>query len=80
MANLTVIRPPGGNETAQAWRVALKRRDGPTALILTRQALVPVALADNKLERGASAPYKVLFEQFGFSVDNVVKQAHTLVA
>jgi transketolase len=28
---------------------------------------------------GASAPYKVLFEQFGFTVENVVKQVHILV-
>ncbi len=37
--NLWVVRPADANETAQAWRVALERRDGPTALILTRQAL-----------------------------------------
>jgi len=175
--NLVVIRPADGNETAQAWRVALKRRNGPAALILTRQAVPPLTPADNNLacgayvledaeggapdviliasgsevslalaarqrlaeegvgarvvsmpswelfdaqpaayraavlpakvprlaieagitlgwsryvgERGgvlgldrfgASAPYKVLFEQFGFSVDNVVKRVHMLVA
>jgi len=37
--NLVVIRPADANETAQAWRVALTRRDGPTALCLTRQKL-----------------------------------------
>ena len=36
---LSVIRPADGNETAQAWRAALERRDGPTALILSRQKL-----------------------------------------
>lgn len=35
--NLVVIRPADANETAEAWRVALERRDGPTALVLTRQ-------------------------------------------
>src|SRR5262249_6351661 len=35
--NLTVIRPGDANETAQAWRIALEKTDGPTALILTRQ-------------------------------------------
>jgi transketolase len=35
---LTVIRPGDANETAQAWRVAIKHR-GPVALALTRQAL-----------------------------------------
>jgi transketolase len=35
---LAVIRPADANETASAWRVAMTRR-GPTALLLTRQAL-----------------------------------------
>ena len=34
---LVVIRPSDANETAWAWRVALERRDGPVALVLTRQ-------------------------------------------
>lgn len=37
--NLAVIRPADANETAVAWKTALKRTDGPTALILTRQNL-----------------------------------------
>jgi transketolase len=37
--NLMVLRPADANETAEAWRVALQRADGPTALILTRQAV-----------------------------------------
>ncbi len=36
---LTVIRPCDANETVQAWKVAIERRDGPTALILSRQNL-----------------------------------------
>jgi transketolase len=35
---LTVLRPADGNETAAAWRAALES-DGPSALILSRQAL-----------------------------------------
>jgi transketolase len=37
--NLLVIRPADGNETAQAYRVAMKRNDGPVAVILTRQKM-----------------------------------------
>jgi len=37
--NLTVIRPADANETAQAWKVALERRDGPVVLVLSRQNL-----------------------------------------
>jgi transketolase len=49
MPNLTVIRPADANETVVAWRVALARRHGPTALVLTRQKL-PV------LDRAVLAP------------------------
>jgi transketolase len=37
--NLTVIRPADACETAEAWRVAIEHRHGPTALALTRQNL-----------------------------------------
>ena len=37
--NITVIRPADANETVQAWRVALEHKDGPVALVLTRQGL-----------------------------------------
>jgi transketolase len=47
--NMDVWRPCDGVETATAWRAALERRDGPTCLILTRQALPHQAR-----ERGAA--------------------------
>ncbi|MDP8222369.1 MAG: transketolase [Candidatus Lernaella stagnicola] len=37
--NLTVIRPADAAETVVAWKTALTRTDGPTALVLTRQGL-----------------------------------------
>ncbi|MCH7482538.1 MAG: transketolase [Chloroflexi bacterium] len=37
--NLVVIRPADATETAEAWKAALERRDGPTALVLTRQGM-----------------------------------------
>ena len=36
---LTVIRPADANETAEAWKVAMTHREGPVALIFTRQAV-----------------------------------------
>lgn len=36
---VVVLRPADANETAAAWRVALEREDGPTALVLSRQGL-----------------------------------------
>jgi transketolase len=35
--HLWVIRPADANETAMAWRVAIERKDGPVALLLSRQ-------------------------------------------
>ncbi len=37
--DLVVIRPADANEVTEAWRIAISRRHGPTALILTRQAI-----------------------------------------
>jgi transketolase len=37
--NLTVIRPCDAAETAEAWRFALTKKRGPTAIVLTRQAV-----------------------------------------
>ena len=37
--NLDVNRPADAEETAGAWEAAMQRGDGPTALILTRQAV-----------------------------------------
>ena len=36
---LTVIRPADAGETAEAWRTAIAHRNGPVALVLTRQKL-----------------------------------------
>ncbi len=35
--NMTVIRPADANETREAWLAAIRRRNGPTSLIFTRQ-------------------------------------------
>ena len=55
--NLVVIRPADANEVRVAWKVAIGRKDGPTAIILTRQN-VPlldrsVYPSEENLEKGA---------------------------
>ncbi len=52
--NLTVIRPADAAETVVAWRVALERRTGPVALILTRQK-VPVFNRSGLAPAGSTA-------------------------
>lgn len=49
LPNMVTIRPADATETVEAWKIALKRRHGPTALIFSRQNL-PV------LDRTALAP------------------------
>lgn len=39
MPNLCVLRPADATETAAAWEIALRRKSGPTALLLSRQNL-----------------------------------------
>lgn len=51
--NLVVIRPADGHETVQAWKFALARRDGPTALLLSRQPIPFTTPVNNDLARGA---------------------------
>ena len=45
---LDLFRPADATEVAAAWTHAVSRKDGPTALILTRQKLPPVARAANE--------------------------------
>jgi len=35
--NLVTIRPADANETSEAWKAAVERKDGPTVLVLSRQ-------------------------------------------
>ncbi|SMF60773.1 transketolase [Allosphingosinicella indica] len=54
--NLAVFRPADAVETAECWELALKRRDGPSVLALTRQNLRQVrteAAGENLSARGA---------------------------
>ena len=57
MPDLYVVRPGDAVEAVEAWRLAMERRDGPTALVLSRQNL-PVwdrskVAAASELRRGA---------------------------
>jgi transketolase len=55
--NLTVIRPCDANETIEAWRFAVENKQGPVALILTRQNIPTldrtIFTAAEGLHRGA---------------------------
>jgi len=54
--NLVVLRPADANETREAWRVAIERTGGPTALVFSRQAVPTLdrsELAEPAVARGA---------------------------
>ncbi len=56
MPRLNVVRPADANETALAWRFALRTSEAPTAFALSRQNLPildPGAIPDDAIERGA---------------------------
>ena len=93
---LWVIRPADANETAEAWRVALERTDGPVALLLSRQN-IPVLDRDgeglgqaSELERGgyvlwdSSSPEEgepeLILISTGAEVPLTLKAARTLAA
>ncbi len=52
--NMVTIRPADANEVREAWKVAIARRNGPTALVLTRQALPTLGnVSAPAVEKGA---------------------------
>ncbi len=89
MPNLSMIRPMDANETITAWQMALKRREGPTALILTRQNLpvydrTALGLAEaREAERGGyvlveDADYRLILIASGSEVE-IALQARDLL-
>ncbi len=51
---LTVIRPADACETAAAWKVAMDRQNGPTALALSRQGIPILGETSSKAMQGVS--------------------------
>jgi transketolase len=63
MPNVHVYRPADAMETAECWELALRRTDGPSLLVLSRQA-VPALRSDPGENRSARGGY-VLAEAEG---------------
>jgi transketolase len=62
LPGMTVIRPADACETAAAWRAAIEHRDGPTALVLTRQALPVLEETSQRAAAGVPRGAYVLYE------------------
>ncbi|MCZ6832780.1 MAG: transketolase [Acidobacteria bacterium] len=80
MPNLHVIRPADANETAAAWRVALTRRDGPTALVLSRQKLPLLEGEGSTPAGGLARGAYILAEAEGGSPDLILMASGSEVA
>jgi transketolase len=86
---LDVWRPADASETAQAWLAALRRHDGPTALILTRQSLPQLAgVAPEGVARGGyviapepeGTALELVIAATGSEVQHAVSAARSLAA
>ncbi len=62
---MTVIRPADASETVEAWRAALKHREGPVALVLTRQKLAFIDRSKYASASGAARGAYVLADAPG---------------
>ena len=86
---MTVLRPADGIETALCWAMALRKQDGPSCLILTRQTVPDVPRPDNfdnsQVAHGAyvvsesqNGPAKIAILASGSEVFNSVKAKEML--
>ena len=62
--HLWVIRPADANETSVAWRVALERKDGPVALLLSRQNIPVLDRGEVASAEGLERGGYVLWDSF----------------
>lgn len=89
--NLVVLRPGDANEVAQAWAYAIRQREGPTALALSRQS-IPVLDRSlyspaEGLQRGAyiladigDHDPEIILMASGSEVDLIIKAGERLAA
>ena len=85
---LVVIRPADAGETVQAWRKAITRKDGPTALVLTRQKLpfidrtrfspADVGRGAYILSEGTDGKFDIILMASGSEVQIVLDAQHAL--
>jgi transketolase len=88
MPNLVLIRPADATEVVEAWKIAMERREGPTALIFTRQNLPvldrSILNPANGVQRGGyilsepDRPPQVILIGTGSEVHIALEASHTL--
>ena len=88
--NMSLWRPCDATESAVAWKAAIERRDGPSALVFSRQNLAPMPRTAEQLANVAKGGYVLkafaagkqdaLIIATGSEVELAVKAAETLAA
>ena len=72
MPNVVTLRPADANETAAAWKIALERANGPTAIALTRQNLPTLDVDKYPVQEGLPRGAYILSEAEGGSPDIIL--------
>ncbi|HKK67404.1 MAG TPA: transketolase [Bacteroidales bacterium] len=72
MPNIFVFRPADANEVAFTWRVALKRKDGPSMMVLTRQNVPVVDRSKYASAEGVLKGAYILSKEKGATPDAVL--------
>ncbi len=72
MPNLNVIRPADANETVEAWKAAIAKTDGPTALILSRQNLPTIDRQKYASAKGLHKGAYVLYQSKDGTPDLII--------
>ncbi|WP_067837765.1 transketolase [Amphibacillus sediminis] len=72
MPNVHVIRPADGNETVAAWKIAMKSKQTPTVLVLSRQNLPVLEGTKEKAERGVAQGGYVISRQRGEKPEGIL--------
>jgi transketolase len=70
--NLTVIRPADAGEAVEAWKAALLKHDGPTALIFTRQNVPVLSRAELAPASGLHHGGYILWESYPGKADMIL--------
>lgn len=68
--NLSVWRPCDSVETAISWFCGIKRQDGPTALILSRQNITQFSRTANQVQNIFKGGY--ILKEYGHNIDFII--------
>ncbi|MCM0604624.1 MAG: transketolase [Xanthomonadaceae bacterium] len=72
MPGLVTLRPADPNETTHAWRVAMSRKFGPTALVLTRQKTTVLDQSVMGSAEGTARGAYVLYEKDASKTEGII--------